>query len=165
MIQQLLKFLTFRNVRFRPISPLFCFLGWSGNETISFRSFVSLRYCQQQKLVGVWEARPVQHLSFAVQISYCKCQMLQRPRKETTGREHIIIQMYCIPAVVCGGILWHDSLPPPSPSPLFPYILSHYTTDLCVLTLYYWLLQAFCTQHYIWSSCCEMFVEENTRIC
>ena len=129
----------------------------------------SLRYCQQQKLVGVWEARPVQHLSLAVQISYYKCQMLQRPRKETTGREHIIIQMYCIPAVVCGGILWHDSLPPPPPSPppfpLFPYILSHYTTDLCVLTLYYWLLQTFCTKHYIWSSCCEMSVEENTRIC
>ena len=51
---------------------------------------VEVWYCQQQKLVGVWEARPVQCLSLAVQISYFKCQMLQRHSKETTGRKHVI---------------------------------------------------------------------------
>ena len=65
------------------------------------------------------------------------------------------------------------STPPPSPSlfstpPLPPLpsapslsILSHYTTDLWVLILYYWSLQAFCTQPYIWGSWCEMSTEEN----
>ena len=77
----------------------FCFLRGSANELPpSVLLSVEVWHCQQQKLVGVSEARPVQHLSLVVQISYCKCQMLQWPGKETTGREHII--MHWIPAEV-----------------------------------------------------------------
>ena len=78
--------------------------------------------------------------------------MLQRPRKETIGREHRFVEVYWIPAVVCGGILWHDTLPPPPFSPLTllpslpPPALPLHPLPLCQeLTLYYWSSQAFCT--------------------
>ena len=34
-----------------------------------------------------------------------------------------------------------------------------------LMFMFYWSLQAFCTQPYIWGSCCEMSAEENTAVC
>ena len=124
------------------LAPPFCFLGRSGK----------VLFCQLQNItasskswwgsgrLGLWN---ICHLSFAMQISYCKCRMLLRFGNKATGRQHIV---YRNVLDSCSGILWCDNLPLPpfslpSPLPLFPpflSILSHYATDL-------WPLQAFCT--------------------